>query len=91
MTVVSEWLLLAHIATCRKGDQLRHLKFRREVATALLRIGVRKNGPEQGPKVSNYVLQRKSVGHYIIAASQGRCRENTRFQCNKRNGKKGCI
>ncbi|CAN8022712.1 unnamed protein product [Ixodes persulcatus] len=73
MTVVAGWILHCEL---HKGTDaaMTHLAFRRDVAMSLLHPK-QKLALRPGPRVHPSIAERKTDGHYIVSATQGRCAE----------------
>lgn len=84
MAVVGGWLLHCEL---HKGTDaaMTHLAFRRDVTMSLLHLK-QKLTVRPGPRVHPRSEDRKTDGHYIISATQGRCaqcKKNTTNQCQQ--------
>ncbi|XP_042147992.1 piggyBac transposable element-derived protein 2-like [Ixodes scapularis] len=89
MTVVAGWILHCEL---HKGSDatMTHLAFSRNVAMSLLYLK-QKLALRPGPRVRLSIAERKTDGHYIVSATQGRCaeckkqkqKENTTNKCHQ--------
>lgn len=84
MALIAGWLLHCEL---HKGTDaaMTHIAFRRDVTMSLLQLK-QKLAVRPGPRVHPRREDRKTDGHYIVSATQGRCAEckkNTTNQCQE--------